>query len=483
MAIDAVDGALTSVRWQLGSGQKRYLWLGIGALTSVFAVGGRWDIALAAWVSSIFLLRFSRSSRLGVAIFFVWLVRFCGPIMWMWELAVPIQLSTIVSCALFGVIFSLPYIVDRLLTPRLGFAGRLLLFPAMIVVCEFGMGVFSPLGTAYGVMAVTQYANLPLLQVISITGPYGIGFLIGGLATVVNFLWEDVSAPKARWSFAIYAVVLAAVLIGGSLRLSFFPPVTTYVRIGGVAPSPVPKGAQVDANAVRGELFAKTEQAAQAGAQVVVWSENAVVLSTADRPAFLSQAAQTARRLKIYLDVADNVPKLKDETHMFGPSGAELWTYEKAHPIPGMEPYAPGDRKVPVINTPFGRIANVICYDADFPALFTGVDADIMLVPGGDWPEMGRTHTLHMASLRAIENGFSLFRQDVNGLSAAFDYQGHVLGMQDTTPKGQHLLMVEVPTRGVTTIYRVIGDVFAWLCVVGSLVMIAFGLLGRRAKA
>jgi apolipoprotein N-acyltransferase len=193
-----------------------------------------------------------------------------------------------------------------------------------------------------------------------------------------------------------------------------------------------------------------------------------------------------ARAERIYLNIAVQVvlptkPYGRDETMLLSPDGQVLWTFQKARPIPGLEPYLAGDGRVPVVSTPYGRIANVICYDADFPALMR-VDADIMLVPGGDWPEMGRVHT-QMAGLRAIENGYALVRQDFDGSSQAFDYQGHVLSQQDTTDPAQTApWIVDVPVKGTTTIYRVIGDAFAWLCVALTVAAIGLRLAPRRIR-
>ena len=415
--------------------------------------------------------------------------------------------------SLLGTVHTLPYLLDHLLVRRLGIVGQLLLFPLTMVAVEFAMGVFSPLGTAYGLLAVTQYANLPLLQIISVTGPYGIGFLIGWFATTANWAWEKPGVWRREPAVVgAFAVVMMTVLVGGALRLAFFPPSTSYVRIAGIVPSMdvlrtsnrmlgydlqggthPPSKAELDRidpvrlrpafDVVHAELFANTRRAAQAGAKIVVWSENAAVVRDEDVPALLAEAAVVARGEHIYLEVADNIPFVRDETHLVGPDGSVLWTYRKAYPILGLEVYAPGNRKAPVVSTPYGRIANVICYDADFPGLLVGTDADIMLVPGGDWPKMGRVHTLRMASLRAIENGFALLRQDSNGVSAAFDYQGHVLALQDTTSDDRHPFIADVPARGVGTIYRAIGDTFAWLCVAGSMLFVALGSFRRRRSS
>lgn len=492
-----------------GAGQRRYLWLGLGAVLSLFAVGGRWDLPLAAWLFQVFLLRFSRTSRPGVGLGLVWLASVAAVLFWIVQLAVPVQASTLASAILFGTVFTLPYAMDRWLAPRLGTAGRLLLYPAARAACEFAMGVFSPLGTAYGLLAVTQHANLSLLQVIAITGPYAISFLIAWFATTANALWET-DLRRARPAILAYAAVLALVVGGGAIRLAFFPPASASVSVAGISPSTAvtdaaqralgqppavmrdvagrdPAAMRAAFRTVNDELASSTRRAAAAGARVVVWSENGALLLAADEPAFLAQAQALAKETGVYLDVADHVylpaaPFGRDETHLIGPDGKLLWTYEKAHPIPGLEGYIPGDGKVPVVQTPFGRVANVICYDADFPAQMRA-DADIMLVPGGDWPQMGRVHTLKMASLRAIEQGHALFRQDVNGLSAAFDDQGHILATQDTTGPGAHMMIADVPTKGGATPYRLMGDVFAWTCVAGVVLLVGLALLGPRRSA
>jgi apolipoprotein N-acyltransferase len=489
-----------------------WLWLGLGAALWLFAVGGRWDVSIAAWLFPIFLLRFSRSSRPALAIGLVWAASCAAALFWLWQMAIPLVPSSVGGSVAYGTLFALPLALDRMLTPRLGVVGGALLLPAAIVACEFAAATASPLGAAYGLLAVTQHANLPLLQVISVAGPYAVGFLIGWGATVANLIWARAApAGPAKAMAAVFVAVMATVIGGGALRLAFVPPQGPYVRIAGIAPSmevlaaanqvlgkemlgathPVSPADQAAIDPARlatayglvvRELLEDTRTAARAGAKVVVWSENAAVLRAEDEPLLLAQASALARQEHIYIDVASNVPFVADRTHLISPTGAVLWRYDKAHPIPGMEVYKPGPATAPVVQTPWGRIANVICYDADFPGMMRA-HADIMLIPGGDWPQMGLVHTLKMASLRAIENGYSMVRQDYNGLSAATDYQGHILAIQDTTVRGRHIMFADVPTEGVTTIYRQTGDLFAWLCLAATALLIGLGIYRRRPQA
>ena len=468
-----------------------YLWLGIGTILAFMAVGTRSDIALAAWVAPIFLLRFVRTSRPLVGIAAVWLVSVgCALVCWI-LLAAPFQASTIALAVYLGTGFTPPYLLDRLLSPRLGTLGRLLLFPTAWATCEFMMGAFSPVGASYGIRALTQTGNLPLLQLLSVTGVYGIGFLIGWFATVVNWVWENSpSHGKARVIVGSFAAALIVTLLGGAARLALAPAPADYVNIAGLTPSKSvmrsvgyaistrfpydqPEMA-TDAKLkeayvpIMEDLIAGTSEAARAGAKIVVWSELAVRLPASDKPALLAKAAEVAKKEHVYINVTSGTPGLKNEANLIGPDGKIVWNYEKSNPVPGLENLHRGQTPVPVAQTPFGRLTTVICYDANFPTL-NRVKADILMVPAFDWPQAGYSHTMKWANLRAIENGYSFFRTDFNGQSAAFDQYGHVLATQDATRGDRNILYADVPVRGVSTFYNMVGDLFAWLCVLAAI--------------
>jgi len=86
-----------------------------------------------------------------------------------------------------------------------------------------------------------------------------------------------------------------------------------------------------------------------------------------------------------------------------------------------------------------------------------------------------------MASFRGIENGFSIVRAAGHGLSTAFDYQGRTLATADYFTTKQAMIS-HVPTHGVKTIYAVVGDLFAWLSIVGFATLVGLALF-RPARA
>ncbi len=81
------------------------------------------------------------------------------------------------------------------------------------------------------------------------------------------------------------------------------------------------------------------------------------------------------------------------------------------------------------------------------------------------------THA-HMSVFRAIENGVSLVRHADNGLSIATDPYGRVLASLDHFSADRRLMVVEVPTAGVTTIYSIVGDLFGWIAGLGFLTIV-----------
>jgi apolipoprotein N-acyltransferase len=106
------------------------------------------------------------------------------------------------------------------------------------------------------------------------------------------------------------------------------------------------------------------------------------------------------------------------------------------------------------------------------------------LLRGWDWPAMGYTHTMKMARLRAIENGYSLMWVDFDGSSAALDRYGRALARQDTVPgRGGYTLIADLPAQRIPTLYGHIGDVFAWLCLTTALALCGLGALRPVQRA
>jgi apolipoprotein N-acyltransferase len=226
-----------------------------------------------------------------------------------------------VAGLIFGTILALPYLLDRLLTPRLCLVSGLLatlVFPLSRVACEYLISL-TPFGSLIS-LAYTQYGNLPLLQIISITGIYGVSFLMAWFASVGNWAWEQhFSWPRIRAITLLYAGTLALVLLGGSIRLAFFSPCAQTVRVAGIsipasllqqakqATSHDPAQLRAAFASVDNVLLDLSLREARAGAKIIVWPEVGAVTLAADEPKLIERGQALARQEHIYLEMGAGV--------------------------------------------------------------------------------------------------------------------------------------------------------------------------------
>jgi apolipoprotein N-acyltransferase len=483
---------------------RRWAVLGAGTVLYLLAIHGQWDLAPAAWLSSVFLLRFTRATGIIKGFLVVWAVIAVGVAYMLFQGGLPVVGPLLLLCVPLGVVFALPYLIDRLVNPRLTSPLlRTLAFPLAIVGAEYLTATVTPMGTALSSLAATQHENLSLLQLASLTGSYGVSFLVAWFASVANEAWEQRLAwPRIRTVALTFVGILAVTIVGGTIRLAFFAPTAETVRVAGVTWSreandrsdallegfgSVPDVISQDPAAARDaftvindDLLASTERELVAGAKVIVWPEAGARTLEADRAALLDQVGALAAEYDAYIEVGmvsftgrPGLAATTNEAVLFDLPGRDLWRFQKAHPVPFMDLIEPGDGNVPTADTPYGRIANVICFDADFPALMGQADGvDLMLVPSNDWREYGQTHT-EKATLRAIENGYSLVRQDSNGLSRVIDPQGRTLAQADFFTTDQQTVVAEVPIKGTRTVYGTVGDVFAWASITALVLLVA----------
>jgi apolipoprotein N-acyltransferase len=487
-----------------------YLWLALGIVLLPFS-DGRWAIALAAWLAPVFVLRFVRTQPLLRGLLLALLANVLGFAFIVFVIA-PFGVVTdlILTCSL-GVITTLPYLFDRLLVPRLGGLLGTLVFPLAVTTAWYLIAVSSPDGTLLN-PAYTQYGDLPLMQLVSVTGLWGLIFVMSWLASTVNWAWEHGFAwAQARPALLLYGGLLALVLVGGGARLAFFAPQGATVRVAGVTAlhyqELLPSGnfsalldektteaqrqafrpalAEVDAS-----LLTLSQQEARAGAKMVVWPESGATVLQEDEAAFLQQAQAVAQASDIYLVMGLGVvlpsqqpPFGRDEAVLIAPSGQIVALYQKAHPTPDEQlRLAPGDGRIPVVTTPSGRLATVVCQDLNFLDIVHRVGrahADLLLAPTGDWREIDPYHA-QASTFTAIETGASLVSQTSRGRSVAVDYEGQVLASTDFFTTDPQVMVAYVPMQGVHTIYATIGDLFAWLSLAGLVGLTGMAIARRR---
>jgi len=478
-----------------------WAWLAF-ALPLLFFSNGRWVVPAAAWWAPVFLQRFLRTQRAPVGIL-AGLAASVAVAMPAWAGMIPVPgRAYYLVAGVIAATFFIPYVLDRLIAPRIGGFASSLVLPLAWTSVEWLSSTFGPYGT-WGSLAYTQHDNLPLLQLMSVTGMSGVVFLVAWFAGVVNWAWERrFEWKRVRGGALLYAAVVTAVLFIGGLRLVAFPPRGPAVRVAGITVVPDPGARRIadqlqrsvtdpelkeirrQIRALQDTLLAHSAREARAGAGIVVWSEcNGWVLKS-DEPAFIQRGRDLARRQRIWLFMAlvtltPGKPLHENQLVAVRPDGSVAFRYHKARPVPG-DRETGADRRIPApVESRFGDLTGAICFDMDFPGLIRRAGregTDLLLVPSSDWRAIDPLHT-RMAIYRGIENGCAVVRQVNQGLSAAADHQGRILAAADYFKTADHAMVAQVPTRGVRTIYSRIGNLFAWACLGGLLAFAAAAAL------
>ncbi len=466
-----------------------FLWLTLGCLLIVF-VGWRWGMPIAAWLSPVFLIRFFRNQdKWYQALIALPLIAVAGFInktgVWDMDLLLEIALSVLVPIPLWIALF-----MDRFFARHNHGLLSTLVYPTVLTAMDFAFASLPLIGTTTSVSG-TAFGFTPLAQLASVTGVWGITFVLSWFASTVNTLWDKgFDLRKAIRPVAVFGACVGLILVLGEARLALWRPSSPTVRVAGITvehprdywgeiidlgtPREVAHRYEQEIEALEEELFAQSELAAAGGAKVIFWSEGNGVLYEEDEAEFIRRAQAFARNHQVYFAPAVLVLHYGETSSdnkllMITPGGEVAYSYTKT-----ISWYATdSDGLIDVVDTPYGRIAATICFDMDFPAFIRQAarqEVDLMIVPAFDSEGIRPYHT-YVGLFRGIEGGFSVVRQVNAGTSVAVDYQGNVLAYQDHFRTADRVMYADVPIQGVRTIYSVLGDWFAYLAAAGAVLL------------
>ena len=374
-----------------------------------------------------------------------------------------------------------------------------LLAPAALWVALEYLRSYALTGFPWALLGYTQYRSTTLVPMASVTGVYGLSFLV----VLVNIALAQLAATAGdRLRTMLLAGVLALALVWSPRLLSPSPARAGEEQELGVTLvqgnidqalkwDPAMQAATID-------LYRRLSLDAATGAPgLIVWPETAVPFFLRYEPTLRGRVADVAAETGSYLLVGspDVEPgaqsgggdRYHNSAFLISPQRELLGKYDKIHMVPfgeyvplksilffvhklayGIGDFEPGQTYT-IFHLPRGRFAATICYEAIFPdqvRRYVKDGADFLVnITNDAW--FGRSAApaqhLAMAALRAAENHRYLIRAANTGISAIIDPTGRILeasGLFVPAVISGRIRLVQGET-----FYTSHGDLFAWLCV------------------
>jgi apolipoprotein N-acyltransferase len=379
---------------------------------------GLHPICWLLWVAPVPVLMIAARLRAGVAFLLAAVTWLIGEMnQWNYlshgiELPLPIIMFVLLVPA---IAFGLGILFVRSFLRRGSLFRVALALPVYWVAYEYLTEIGSPHST-FGNLAYTQMNALPIIQVASLTGIWGISFLVFLFAGTIAVLLGGAGESGRRRMLAItVAAVVCAVFLYGGWRLRSNPPAPSVMvtLIAKDVPMSVYLGSEAQTLALLHDYADEVRRATPAGTQVVVLPEKIGRVSESVLPQvdalFSSAAAATHSAIVLGL-VRRALCRLQFFALLFGrgKAGGELRQASS---------FARGRAGKTGRSTSHARPTIRALGIADlqghgFPPAKPRIRrrrASLLLVPAWDF-HLDRWLHARMAVLRAVENSFALAR-------------------------------------------------------------------------
>ncbi|MBP7778737.1 MAG: apolipoprotein N-acyltransferase [Acidobacteria bacterium] len=417
-----------------------------------------------------------------------------GIVAWLCALALALYMSayTALACGLTGAVIQ-----------RAGAAG-LVVAPVAWVAAEFARGhvlggfPWIPLGSA----VVTL---VPVAQLASLVGVYGVSFFLVTLGTLVALAM--MSARPTRTAAAISAVVLLlAASAWGSARVTDarLTREGTPLTVGLIQPnvSQEDKWNRARVGEIGRRYAALTRRAVADGAQAILWPESSTPYLFNEDPVQAEAVRALVRESGVPLlfgtdEVERGEPdKYFNSAFVLDPSGAVAAVYRKMQLVPfgeyvplkhllffvaplvdAVAEFAPG-QQVTMLPIAGHMASTAICYEVVYPHLIRrGVLAGAELlttITNDAWYGDSSAPYQHfeLASMRAIEQGRYLARAANTGISGVIDPYGRPVVA--TRVFEEAVVTAEVRFLQSRTLYATIGDAVAIASLAATLAVAAW---------
>jgi len=433
-------------------------------------------------------------------------------------------------------LFGLAYSV---ITRRRGITFALLSAPFIWVCLEYLRSNLDFLALPFPILAHSQHQHLYIIQFVSITGAYGLSFLIvlanSALSAAILTIWSRLGrrtpsadrSPSSR--FAISMILATLVLVAMTL---YYGHAAVSTPLGGktlkvsVLQGNIDRKRKADPRKYADFIMQKyaelTIRAAMDRPDLIVWPEAATPGLVLKNSSLLNQMVALVRRVNTHLLIGSSeYPKISDKTLkrkdvgntalFFSPEGKVLGQYLKIRLIPFAE-YVPHKDLIPwprfilpenksgfeipgkeytlfdLNGTKFGV---VICSEGAFPDLFRkfvvkGADFMLNITNEGWFGQTALSQKVAASVFRAIEHRISLARATNTGISCFIDPYGRVIARIEKNGRDKLVdgyLTREIPLFGKRTVYTRHGEVLVLLSMFIAGLIVLLSLIRAKRQA
>ena len=503
----------------------------------------RYDLGLLAWVALIPLhIALDGLSRRRQAFWLGWLAGIiCSTGIMSWVVTamntygkVPLVFSygiMLLLTAYLGLyvgIYSAGVVWFRMLMPRYG----LFAAPCLWVTLEL-LRTYVLSGLPWSLLGYSQYRQLDVIQIADHLGVYGVSFLIvlSNVALAELYLWlmplfRGFRPARLPWELVTTAAMLVSLSWAYSTSLIASETMEhskATLQVGVVQPN-IDQAVKWD-QAFREETLQRYNRLTESfgyGVDLVVWPEAATPFIYEREPVYQLQLVAMANRASAPLLFGspavrfdqERKPFLLNSAYLLSPDGELLGRYDKQHLVPfgeyiplkssllfflekmveGIGDFQAGpgptilsfqlkesDGVAPARRVKFGV---VICYEVIFPDLvrrIAGSGAEFLVTITNDaWFGDSSAPAQHfsMVVFRSVENHLAFARAANTGISGFIDPFGRIIVASPTFT--QTALQAEIPVRQTKTFYSRHGDVFAYGCMLISLLFCLYGIFGTK---
>jgi len=492
------------------------------------------DLGWLAWISMVPLLVSLSGKKPPYAFFLSYLCGlafFPGIGNWLFQVHGYRFLHHVIWGTYLAIYFGLFGLAFSLISRRWGVIPSLVASPFLWVSLEYIRSNMGFMAFPWGLLSHSQYQYPRMIQVASITGNYGVSFLVAWVNAALAAVFLLYSPPSPSKYAARHASIFVA--IGGAL-------ISSAAWYGHTEVSKPIVGKEIKVSVVQGNIeqekkweikYAQaimqtyadlTREASKDRPDLIVWPEAATPRAITGDYHLYRQVKEIATSTGTYLllgsthqdkirNKGPSALKYTNSAFLISPDKGEkdkrydkiiLLPFGEYLPMKGIIPWSwiqipdPGSylsgQEFTVFENSVCRFAVTICWETIFPDLvrrFVNQGAQFLVnITNEAW--FGKSAApyqfLSMNVFRAVENRVYVVRCANTGVSCFIDPYGRIVD-RVKNQAGQDIFVQGVLTRTIRavdskTIYTKYGDWFAWLCIFTSGIALIFSFFKARRR-